>query len=107
MGRIAAGAGIKREFRLDTGWRNCYADDRYRKVYKEGKREKHMKKFIGMIAMTLALLTLLTACGGTFTCDICGEEKSGRQYKEDLFGEEIVYCKDCKEALEEIGNMLG
>ena len=48
----------------------------------------------------------LAACGGgKFTCDICGQESSGKKYTEEIFGEKITYCKDCKEGLEALGEL--
>lgn len=60
-----------------------------------------MKKMVRFAAMLMLLATLLCGCG-KFTCDLCGEEKSGKKYTESIFGEEIEYCKECKEALESL-----
>ena len=55
----------------------------------------------------LVVLTALLLCGcGKFRCDFCGEEKTGKKYTGDLFGQEVEYCKDCKEGLEALGNMF-
>lgn len=59
-----------------------------------------MKKLIALLLLVVVLCTMLSACG-TFTCDICGEEVTGRKYTEKIFGEEITYCKDCKEIIED------
>ena len=67
-----------------------------------------MKKLIGLLLLLSMLATLLTGCG-KFTCDLCGEERSGKQYKEEILGEEIVYCRECYDelkALEEGANDL-
>lgn len=64
-----------------------------------------MKKLISLIALLATLTALLCGCG-KFECDMCGEEKSGRKHKGDLFGEEIVYCSDCKDALEDLADMF-
>lgn len=65
-----------------------------------------MKKKIIALLLTVTTVISLTACGKPFTCDICGEEKTGKKYKETVFGEEVVYCKDCKEAMEELIDMF-
>ena len=60
-----------------------------------------MKKMVRFAAMLMLLATLLCGCG-KFTCDLCGEEKSGKKYTESFFGEEIEYCKDCKNELDSL-----
>ena len=65
-----------------------------------------MKRIICALLLVVVLATMLTACG-KFECDMCGEEKSGKKYEEDFFGEEIVICKDCYEDLEELAGGLG
>lgn len=65
-----------------------------------------MKKFVALLMLVVIVATLLCACG-SFKCDLCGEEKSGKKYTEKLAGETITYCKDCKDALEDLGNMFG
>ena len=64
-----------------------------------------MNKRIGIALLALAMAVLLTACG-SFTCDICGKEKSGKRYKDEILGQEITYCKDCHENLEKLGDGL-
>lgn len=54
------------------------------------------------VLLTAALLSVfLTACG-KFTCDICGQEKSGKRYTVDLLGtgDEMTICEDCYKDLE-------
>ena len=65
-----------------------------------------MKKKIVASMVTVAVVLSLTACGKAFKCDICGQEKTGKSYTETIFGEEVTYCKDCHDALEELGNEL-
>lgn len=64
-----------------------------------------MKKQRNKIITTLILLALLlsiAACGNkTFKCDICDKEKSGKSYKSQLMGEEIIICKDCYEDMKD------
>ena len=65
-----------------------------------------MKRIISFLLLLTLVLSLLAACGGSFTCDICGEEKSGKKYEEDLLGETITYCSDCKQGLEALGDLF-
>ena len=65
-----------------------------------------MKKLIGVIALAAIVMSMLAACG-KFECDICGEEKTGKKYEEEVFGMEVVYCKDCYEDLNDLADALG
>ena len=65
-----------------------------------------MKRIIALVLVIASLAILLCACG-KFECDLCGKEKSGKKYTDELLGEEITYCEDCKEDLEDLGNLLG
>lgn len=61
-----------------------------------------MKKILSAILVCVMLLScvfVLASCG-KFTCDLCGEEKSGKKYEETVLGQEVVYCKDCHDKLE-------
>ena len=71
-----------------------------------------MKKKILVIAAVLMLALSLCACGQKFTCDLCAQEKSGKDY--GYSGMHI--CKECynankaeidaaKEALEGLGEL--
>lgn len=64
-----------------------------------------MKKRV--IAALLAALTILSLAGcGKFTCDMCGEEKSGKKHQTELLGEKITICDDCYKDLEALANLL-
>ena len=56
------------------------------------------------ITLLLALATMVGALAGCgkFTCDICGQEKSGKSYKSEFLGQEIVMCQDCKDDFDAI-----
>ena len=41
-----------------------------------------------------------------YDCDLCGEEKSGKRYKEEVLGQEVEYCKECHDSLEELADAL-
>ncbi len=64
-----------------------------------------MKRIFCSVVLLLATMLLLVGCG-KFTCDICEEEKSGKQYTEEVLGEEVVICKDCKAELDELEKEL-
>ena len=59
-----------------------------------------MKKFIGILVLVVAMVTMLTACG-KFTCDLCGKEKGGKKHESELLGQEVVICDDCYTAIDE------
>lgn len=61
-----------------------------------------MKKFVLLVVLVAMVSTLLCACG-KFTCDGCGEEKSGKKHKVEFMGEEGVLCDDCYETWEALG----
>lgn len=63
-----------------------------------------MKKKIIALLLTAATVVSLTACGKPFTCDICGEEKTGKKYETTVYGEKVVYCEDCKEVMDEVSS---
>lgn len=65
-----------------------------------------MKKLISILLLVVVLATMLTACG-KFTCDMCGEEKSGKKHEESMLGESVVICDDCYKALEDLAGALG
>ena len=62
-----------------------------------------MKKLICILLVVVMMATMLTACG-KFKCDLCGEEKSGKKYTGEVLCEEVEYCKDCREDLEDIAD---
>ncbi len=57
------------------------------------------KRLLVTLFALMALVTLLVGCKKV-ECDICGETKSCKT--EELFGQEIHYCKDCQEDLEKL-----
>lgn len=66
-----------------------------------------MKKLICLLLVVVMLVSVLAACGESFTCDLCEEEKSGKKHTETLFGEELTICDDCKEELDALADLLG
>ncbi len=65
-----------------------------------------MKKKMIALLLTVTTVISLTACGKPFTCDLCGEEKTGKKYKETILGEDIIYCQDCYKELKDLSDML-
>lgn len=65
-----------------------------------------MKKKLIALLLTVTTVISLTACGKPFTCDLCGEEKTGKKYRETILGVEVIYCQDCYKELKELGDML-
>lgn len=62
-----------------------------------------MKKLICLLLVIVVMATMLTACG-KFECDLCDEEKSGKKYTGEVLGQDVTYCQDCHEDLEELNN---
>ena len=62
-----------------------------------------MKRMICLVLLVVVAVTTLAACG-KFTCDMCGEEKSGKKYTREMLGVEIEICKDCQKELEEFAD---
>lgn len=63
------------------------------------------KKMIGLVLVTLSVLALAACTAEPFTCDMCGEEKTGKSYKssEEL---DMVVCEDCYKTINEIMNEI-
>lgn len=64
-----------------------------------------MKQKISVMLLVMIATLSLTACG-KFTCDLCGEEKSGKSYSMELLGEKVTICNDCYQGLKDFGNSL-
>ena len=64
-----------------------------------------MKKILCSVLVLLSVLFVLTSCG-KFTCDLCGEEKSGKKHEEEVMGQDVVTCDDCYDELEDLGEDL-
>ena len=67
-----------------------------------------MKKLIGIVALVMVLVGIMTACG-QFQCDLCSLEKSGKSYQYETGGETAILCEECYEEmkkLEELQDVL-
>lgn len=59
-----------------------------------------MKKLICVMLMLVVLGSMLAGC---FTCDLCEESKLiTEKNSESVFGQEINYCDECEEMLEDL-----
>lgn len=63
------------------------------------------KKKLSVFLLVVVMMSTLAGCG-KFTCDACGKEKSGKKYTQEIAGEKITLCKDCKEELDETVDAL-
>ena len=58
-------------------------------------------KLIAIASLAVIAVSVLAGCGGAkFTCDNCGEEKTGKKYSKEVLGETVTYCGECKEEVE-------
>jgi len=64
-----------------------------------------MKKKIIITLTVVTVMMSLTGCG-KFKCDICGQEKSGKSYSVEVFGQQATLCKDCYDEMKELQEEL-
>ena len=69
------------------------------------KKRSIFKRIWALILVVIMALSL-TACGGKFTCDVCGKEKTGKSHSTELFGQKVLICDDCYESLGVLGNLF-
>lgn len=63
-----------------------------------------MKKTVVLILAGLLLMLGLTACGNKeFTCDMCGEEKTGKSHSVDVLGDKMTLCDECYKEIKALG----
>ncbi len=60
-----------------------------------------MKRLIAMALLGATVLSF-AACGGKFTCDECGEEKTGKKHTIEIAGEKGTMCAECYEENKEL-----
>lgn len=65
-----------------------------------------MKKLICVLLLVALLATVFAGCVGSFTCDLCGEEKFGAKNEENFLGQTVTYCNDCKNSLKDLYDMF-
>lgn len=53
------------------------------------------RKKLSWVLIAASLAGLLSGCGGTFVCDFCGKESSGKSYSSDVFGDKMTICSSC------------
>ena len=61
---------------------------------------------IAVVALLLVSMLLTLCACGKFKCSTCLEEKTGKRYKEEVFGKEILICKECHEKGEELEDIV-
>lgn len=65
-----------------------------------------MKKVVVLILGAMLAMSA-TACGArSFVCDLCGEEKTGKQYELTMMGEKSIVCEDCADEIQDLQNNL-
>ena len=67
----------------------------YQYTYTGRINQMKKKKKMSLLVIIMVIVMGLTGCGGKFTCDICGKEKSGKKYETEMFGQKVTICKDC------------
>ena len=66
-----------------------------------------MKKFKKVLLVASAVLVValgVVGCKKTTECDGCGKEKKCSKY--EILGEEVWFCDDCGEGVEEVKDAL-
>ena len=64
-----------------------------------------MKKLI-ILAIVIAAAVICFFSFGPFTCDLCGEDKFGSRETTEILGEEVTYCEDCSDSLDDLSERL-
>lgn len=65
-----------------------------------------MKRKMMLLILAIMGVISLTACGGeTFTCDLCGEEKTGTPYTSGT-DEDMTVCEDCVDMVNDLMNSI-
>lgn len=65
-----------------------------------------MKKKLTVLVLTVLGVISLAACKSeSFTCDLCGEEKTGTKYTSTL-DEDAVYCEECVDLVKDLMESL-
>lgn len=64
-----------------------------------------MKKLVCLLLLVAMVATLFVGCG-SFECDLCGKESDGEKHEVEVLGDEVVYCDDCYDALEDLAGIF-
>jgi len=60
-----------------------------------------------VFVVLMVLLVLLAGCAKEpFTCFMCGEESEGKEYKGEMFGEEISLCESCYQGMNQLSEAM-
>ncbi len=67
-----------------------------------------MKKIICMALVIFTIAACLVGCGGSkkFTCNECGEEKTGKKHSLEISGEKATLCEECYKENKELFDTL-
>lgn len=63
-----------------------------------------MKKILAVVCVSAVVLAL-AACG-KFTCDMCGQEKSGGKHTYEMLGQKLTVCDDCYNSVKGVANSM-
>ena len=66
------------------------------------EKRKSIWKRIWSAILVIIMTLSLTACGGKFKCDICGEEKTGKRHSEVFFEQKVTICDDCYQTMKSL-----
>ena len=64
-----------------------------------------MKKLLVLVSL-LALVFTLCGCS-KFTCDACGETKTGKSHEIEFMGQSATMCDSCYKQIKGLGSQLG
>ena len=59
-----------------------------------------MRRRIALFMLMVTIMGAFAGCGTKAECDFCGEEK--KCSTKTVFGEEINYCKDCENEINDM-----
>ncbi len=64
------------------------------------------KPIIMLLAILAACILVLSGCASKFKCDMCGEEKTGKQYKGNIYGNSVTICEKCNATLNSVSDSM-
>ncbi len=64
------------------------------------------KPIIMLLAILAACVLVLSGCASKFKCDMCGEEKTGKQYKVNVYGRSATLCEKCNATLNTVNDSM-
>lgn len=70
------------------------------------KEDAFMKRIKPVLIPILLTALLFTGCGKKFTCGICHQEKTGKQYTVDVLGIQTTVCEKCNASMNVLEDAL-